>query len=926
MAATYRLRTLGGARIEGPAGPLTGAATQRRRLAVLSLLAASRGGISRDRLVGYLWPESDEERARHTLAQLLYGLRQELGQEAIAGSTTALCLNPEVISSDIEEFEEAKAKGDHKRVAALYTGAFLDGFYLSGCDEFERWVDEERRRTLHIAQSAIESLARSATDSGDPVAAVQWWRRLAALSPFDSRIALQLVKSLIAAGDPGGAVRQARIHSTLVHDELGLPPDAAIAAVLADLGNAAPVAPPPAPAPRGASRTSSLPQVDPAEAGPAKRPPAAVVHPRRRRATLLSIATAGLAVMATMAILAARDDAARPPDRIVIADVENSTGDPVFDRTVPAALAATIGQSPRINIVTPERIREMLVFMRRTPGATGLDEATAREVGIREGARAVVVPAIAGENGAYEISARIVDPESGRVLALTHARTQRRDQVLEALDDVSRTLRRKLGETAFSVATRSAPLPSVTTSSIDALKKYVDGSQAFSQNRLLDAAALWQQAVAVDTGFATAWAALGMLYYWTNRPSAGDSSFERALANLETLPERDQVLIRAQVDGWQGKREEASRRLRLYVTQHPQDLFVWERLGYEYLRMNRDDEAADAFQRVVALDTFAYPALINLATVEKRRGEIPEALEHYRRAFRLAPELEASNGNLNLEYGGTYVRAGDLEAASAVFEKMMAGDRGTRARGLRSIAFLAMYQGHYTEATRHLAEAVLLTRVIEADVSELRNRLLLASALDQLGRSAEATVQRDSAFAICSRIDAEPTLVYWTGKAQARAGQVDRTTVLLDRLNARVHEGSATDLAAAEGLLGELLVARGRAGEGMAHLEIALRADSTAVVLESLAHAAAAAGSLERAAGLYEALASGFDFGWEGQEAWRTAPYWLGRMHEQRSDAALAARAYGRFLDAWRDAEPALITVGDARDRLARLRTAAVSR
>jgi DNA-binding SARP family transcriptional activator/tetratricopeptide (TPR) repeat protein len=956
LAATFRLRTLGGALIEGPSGPLTGAVTQRRRLAVLSLLAANGGGISRDRLVGYLWPESDDERARHTLAQLLYGLRQELGNEVIAGSATALRLNADVISSDIQEFEEARSLGDHRRVAELYLGAFLDGFYLSGCDEFERWVDEERRRTLHVALGAIESLAKRATESGDVVGAVQSWRRVAALSPFDSRVALEFIQSMVAAGDPAGAMRHAQVHETLVHSELGLPPDPAIAAFLADPGSVGSPATPPGPtvgSSRTTSPTPSLPAVGAGAAGstsvaeptarvppanqaaavrggipPADRPaPGSVVaRPPRRRTTVFVIGGAGLALAGVVAILAMGDDVPSQPDRIVIADVENSTGDPVFDRTVPVALAATIGQSPRVYIVPPERIRETLAFMRRSPATTRLDEATAMEVGVREGARAVIVPAIAGEGGAYEISARIINPETGQVLGLTHARTQRREQLLDALDDLGRTVRRSLGETAFSVATRSVPLPRVTTSSIDALKKYADGSEAFAQNRLLDAQSLWQQAIAVDTGFATAWAALGMLYYWTNRPSMGDSSFTRALAHLDPLPERDQVLIRAQVEGWQGKREDSSRRLRVYVTQHPQDLYVWARLGYDYLRMGRGDEAAEAFERVIALDTLDYETLINLATIEKRKGQFDEALGHYRRAFHIAPGLETSNGNLNLEYGGTYVQAGDLEAASAVFEKMLAGDPGTRARGLRSIAFLAMYQGHYTEATRHLREAVLLTRVLDAGVSELRNRLLLASALEQLGQAAEAAAQRDSAFAICKQIDAEPTLLYWTGKALARAGHVDRTAALLESLNARVHEGSATDRAAAEGLLGELLVARGRSAEGVAHLEIALRSDSTTVVLESLAHAASAAGSLERSARLYEELSADPSFGWEGQEAWRMALYWLGRVQEQRADAALAARAYEQFIDGWRDAEPTLIAVADARDRLARLRTAGASR
>src|SRR5690606_7714933 len=139
----FRLKTLGGALLEGPDGIATGALTQRRRLAVLSLLAASGGGVSRDRIVAMLWPESDDERARHALAQLLYALRGDLGPDAVTGGATALRLNADVVASDIADFREALARGDLERAVELVGGPFLDGFHLGSCPDFERWVEDE---------------------------------------------------------------------------------------------------------------------------------------------------------------------------------------------------------------------------------------------------------------------------------------------------------------------------------------------------------------------------------------------------------------------------------------------------------------------------------------------------------------------------------------------------------------------------------------------------------------------------------------------------------------------------------------------------------------------------------------------------------------------------------------------------------------
>src|SRR5690606_18249633 len=122
-----------------------------------------------------------------------------------------------------------------------------------------------------------------------------------------------------------------------------------------------------------------------------------------------------------------------------------------------------------------------------------------------------------------------------------------------------------------------------------------------------------------------------------------------------------------------------------------------------------------------------------------------------------------------------------------------------------------------------------------------------------------------------------------------------RAALLLENLRARVHEGSSTDRSALEGLVGEVLIARGTPAEALPHLEQATHADSTRYTLESLAYGTAAAGDLDGAAALYSGLGRGIEFGWEGQEYARTAPYWLGRIEERRADGAAAARAYERF-------------------------------
>src|SRR5256886_1940486 len=223
------LKTFGGLSVAIDDAPGGGAAQQRKTLALLALLAAAgRTGLSRDKLVAYLWPEADAEHARGLLKQACYALRRDLDEPDLLLGTTQLRLNADVITSDVQAFEAALERGDAAQAAEFYAGPFLDGFYLSDTVEFERWVEAERRRLKERAAAAIERLAKEEAAGGDSRGAVEWWRRLAALDPLNSRVALQLMQALAELGDRAGALEVARVHETLLRDELNAVPDQAV--------------------------------------------------------------------------------------------------------------------------------------------------------------------------------------------------------------------------------------------------------------------------------------------------------------------------------------------------------------------------------------------------------------------------------------------------------------------------------------------------------------------------------------------------------------------------------------------------------------------------------------------------------------------------------------------------------------------------
>lgn len=241
---TFRLITFGGLTLQNRQGVVVPA--QRRRLALLAVLAsAGEAGVRRDQLVGLMWPESTDDSAKHSLQQLLYGLRKSIDDSLFIG-LDPIRLNNDVLSSDVADFESSVSRGDIENAAALCSGTFLEGFHLGGAVEFERWLDGERARLGSKCADAMDKLAANAESAGEWTTAIKFRLKLAALEPISARRAVQLMRALASAGDVSGAINHARTFEALVKEEIGTPADAAVLSYAAELRERKPVADTPA--------------------------------------------------------------------------------------------------------------------------------------------------------------------------------------------------------------------------------------------------------------------------------------------------------------------------------------------------------------------------------------------------------------------------------------------------------------------------------------------------------------------------------------------------------------------------------------------------------------------------------------------------------------------------------------------------------
>jgi DNA-binding SARP family transcriptional activator len=235
-----RLTLLGGTFLRDAAGELVhGRLAQRHCLALLALLAVERAGLSRDKLVAYLWPAKDDATARHRLSVAMHVIRHALGPDTLIARGDAVALDERVWDIDIWRFRDLLAGGELE-AAMAYSGTLLDGFFLRDAPQFERWVDAQRDRLVRQRVAALQVLAMEAEGRGDWLGATRHQRELLALDPSSASYTIALMHCLAESGQPAAAIRTARAYSVTLSAEYGLLPDPAVAKWAAGLREADP--------------------------------------------------------------------------------------------------------------------------------------------------------------------------------------------------------------------------------------------------------------------------------------------------------------------------------------------------------------------------------------------------------------------------------------------------------------------------------------------------------------------------------------------------------------------------------------------------------------------------------------------------------------------------------------------------------------
>ena len=290
-------------------------------------------------------------------------------------------------------------------------------------------------------------------------------------------------------------------------------------------------------------------------------------------------------------------------DTVVLGDFSNSTGDPVFDDTLKTALSVSLNQSPFLNVLSESKVAATLALMRR-PRDTQLRPEVAREVCQRAGSKAYIAGSIATLGSQYVIGLKVVNCQNGDTLAQEQATALTKEKVLDALGAATSKLRGELGESLPTIRRFDVPLEQATTSSLEALKAYSLGVKVSREKGPTAALPYHQRAIELDPTFAMAYSATGADYFSLNEIGRASEYFTKAFELRDHASEREKLILTAVYHTEvTGQLEQAARAYQEQIDGYPRDFITYIWLGNVFAAQGEYDKSVEAYRQSASLNS-----------------------------------------------------------------------------------------------------------------------------------------------------------------------------------------------------------------------------------------------------------------------------------------------------------------------------------
>jgi eukaryotic-like serine/threonine-protein kinase len=612
-------------------------------------------------------------------------------------------------------------------------------------------------------------------------------------------------------------------------------------------------------------------------------------------------------------------------EQLLLADFDSPSGDSTLGPIVTDALRADLAQSRNIELTQPVTIRESLRRMRR-PTNTVLDATVAREIATREGVKAIIEGDILPLGSSFILSARLVETQTGRQLATFRESAGSAEELIPAIGKLSRGIRAKVGESLRAVQATPS-LERVSTSSLDALRKYVQGSRAIIAGESQRGMRMLEEAVAIDTTFAMAYRRLA------------------SEANNRLMP-RDTVAALV------------SRAYRFRERLADSERYLTEGAYWTYGPEPSNERAVAAYDALLEVDPGNTTAMNNLANRLRDLRQFRKSDSLAQLAFRLSP----SSGIFALNAAAGAIIAQDSTRLSAILDDLAQRQPASPFRA--RIAWTAAWSEDDRARAAYLMDSVRRAASVDPafrsmataglqDLQRAGGQLRSGWSLSEdLIRFADDPTRdivvlqqsllraRDVAWFLNDRARAQRMIdeamtrlpvdalpedrrpYMWLAIAQARAGLSSQALATLNRLERR--EASAPSLYGdieVNFARGEIALARGRHDEALVAFRAADRGACTSCALPMIAMTFDAKGQQDSAIAYFRRYVDDRNPWREDGDFFAGSHKRLGELYEARGERQKALGHYLKFVELWKNADPELQPrVAEVRQRIARLR------
>jgi tetratricopeptide (TPR) repeat protein len=595
---------------------------------------------------------------------------------------------------------------------------------------------------------------------------------------------------------------------------------------------------------------------------------------------------------------------------VLVADFDNTTGDPSFEGALEQALVIGIEGAGFISALPPataHRIAEQI-----QPGSR-LDETMARLVSRREGISVILAGEIEKNDDRYLIEVRALDPgqepAEGKPLAVAGASADSRDGVLEAVGRIASELRGDLGDSTPR-SDLLAAAETFTAASLEAMSLYAKGQDLSAQGLFEEAIELYQRAVDEDPEFGRAYAGMGAAYGNLRREDAAETSYQQAFQNLDRMNDRERyrtlggyyLLISKNFD----KAIESYRNL---VDAYPADAVGHSNLAFAYLSVRDFDRAVDSGRQAVALEPKNIINRINYAMYALYAGDFETAIAESKTVLEQNPDF----GYALFTIGRAAGAAGDMQAAHEAFEELDASEGMGSSLAPMGHGDLALHRGRNSDAVR----------LLEPAVAASENPFETASMLAALAEARLALGDTEGALADARRsveLSEQESVLYFAARLLLAAGRDDEAEAIAIELENRLQSLSTSlsgliraELALGDGQLGtalrEIRWAREEYDFWMVHFLAGLtyiQAEQYPEAFDEFDHCVRNKGEITDVFLADSATLRYFP----------PALYWIGRCHEALGNAEAAGDRYREYLAIRGGAEPPDELAADAAVRL----------